>query len=102
MLPVNAAWEAPESVTFTLLSVPVNIWKRLKEPKIKESGPMLPSRIVLDYRESDGTYRTFVEVLPKDGPPKFHYGRLFYSEDEAVQDFHRRAARQRGGPGKQK
>lgn len=52
-------------------------WRRLKESEINDGGPALPTRMVLDYEEEEGTYRTFMESIPEGGKSIFYYGRTF-------------------------
>ena len=68
-------------------------WKRLRESEIKDSGHMSPARLVLDYDEAAGTYRTFLETFERDGMVGFQYGRLFGTEEEAAEDFEVRTGR---------
>ena len=62
-------------------------WKRLKESEFKEYGSMLPARVVLDFQESDGTYRTFLETRDRESKLRFQYGRFFATGEEALEDF---------------
>ena len=68
-------------------------WQRLRESVVKDADHMLPSRVVLDYDESEGTFRTFVETFRSDGQVGFQYGRQFETEAEALEDFQKRATR---------
>ena len=54
---------------------------------------MLPARMVLDYDEDDGTWRTYLETINTDGAIGFQYGRHFETEGEAMGDFEVRAGR---------
>lgn len=54
---------------------------------------MLPARVVLDYNKEDGRYRTWLEVLPKEGEPQYFYGRFFDIEEDALRDFDLRVQR---------
>ncbi len=36
-------------------------WKRLMESEIKDSGSMLPARMVLEHDDEKGTYWTYLE-----------------------------------------
>ena len=54
---------------------------------------MLPARMVLDYNETEGTYRTFLETFKGNGERGFQYGRQFETNDEATEDFQIRSAR---------
>ena len=68
-------------------------WQRLRESGIKDAGHMLPPRVVLEYDESEGTFRTFLETFKGNGQVGFQYGRLFESETGALEDFEKRSAR---------
>ena len=68
-------------------------WVRIQESKIKESGSMLPARVVLEYNNTEGNYRTFLETFKSNGEAGFQYGRFFESEAEAVQNYQMRIAR---------
>ncbi len=68
-------------------------WVRLRESDIKKSSSMLPARMVMDYRASNGAYRTFLETLTSSGEAGFQYGRFFETEAEALEDFQNRATR---------
>jgi hypothetical protein len=68
-------------------------WTRIMESAIKDSGNMLPARVVLEFCQASRPYRTFLEILPKGGEPRFTYGRFFDSEDAALEDFRKRVAR---------
>ena len=65
--------------------------KRLRESEIKDSGPMLPARVVLEHDQ--GTYWTYLESFTTSGETKVHYRRDFEAKAEAVEDFQRRVAR---------
>ena len=54
---------------------------------------MVPSRVVLEYDESEGTFRTSVETFRSDSEAGFQYGRVFETEAEAVEDFQKRVER---------
>ena len=54
---------------------------------------MLPARMVLDYNDAEGTYRTFLETFTMSGETGFQYGRFFETEAEAEEDFQIRSAR---------
>ena len=68
-------------------------WERLRESEIKDSGSMLPARMVLEYDQDKGTYRTFLETFKSNGESGFQYGRHFETKDEATEDFQIRSAR---------
>jgi hypothetical protein len=68
----------------------VQVWKRLKESEVKEYGGMLPARVVLEHNESDHSYRTYLETFSPAGEPGYMYGRYFYLEEEAAEDFDNR------------
>ena len=68
-------------------------WERLRESEIKDSGSMLPARMVLEYNETEGSYRTFLETFKNNGESGFQYGRFFETKDEATEDFQIRSGR---------
>ena len=68
-------------------------WDRLRESEIKDSSSMLPARMVMDYRASDGAYRTFLETLTSSGEAGFQYGRFFETEAESLEDLEKRSGR---------
>jgi hypothetical protein len=68
-------------------------WKRLKESEVKDYGGMLPARVILEQNESDHSYRTFLETFSPAGEPGYKYGRFFYCEHEALEDFNKRVRR---------
>ena len=63
------------------------------ESESKGTGSMLPARMVLDYNDAEGTYRTFLETFTMSGEAGFQYGRFFDTKDEALEDFQNRVAR---------
>ena len=52
---------------------------------------MLPARMVLAHDAEAGTYRTWVESIALIGETKIHYGRVFDTEAEAVENYRKRA-----------
>jgi hypothetical protein len=68
-------------------------WERLRESAVKEYGEMLPARVVMEHNESDHSYRTYMETFSPAGEPGFMYGRYFYLEEEAAEDFNKRVRR---------
>ena len=66
---------------------------KLRESEIKDPGPMLPARVVLEYDEAEGIYWTYLESYISSGETKVHYRRDFSSEAEALEDFQTRVAR---------
>ena len=68
-------------------------WKRLMESEIKDSGSMLPARMVLEHDDEKGTYWTYLESFTTSGETKVHYRQDFATEAEAVEDFEKRAER---------
>lgn len=68
-------------------------WKRVKESAIKEHKGMQPVRVVLEHDEADHSYRTYLETFSPAGEPCNKYGRYFYWEREALEDYDKRARR---------
>jgi len=54
---------------------------------------MLPARLVLEYDETQGAWRTYLETLKGNGEAGFQYGRFFEAEADAIDDFEQRARR---------
>jgi hypothetical protein len=68
-------------------------WEPGGKSKIKDSGPMLPARIVREFRESDRNYRSSLGTFPESGEPWYSYGRFLNSEEAALERFHKRTKR---------
>ena len=66
---------------------------RLRESEIKDSGHMLPSRVVLEHDGDNGTYWTYLESFTNSGETKVHYRQDFETAAEALEDFLARVAR---------
>ena len=65
------------------------MWTRVKESELVIRQSMTPARVVLETNSLPTEYRTYLEVLRKDGEATFLQGRIFEYLTEAQKDFER-------------
>lgn len=69
------------------------MWSRIKESELVIRQSSLPARVVLDINSLPTEYRTFIELIQKDGEATFTHGRVFDDLTKAQEDFERRRLR---------
>ena len=69
------------------------MWTRIKESELVIRQSNLPARVVLESNSLPADYRTYLEIIQKDGEATFIHGRIFESLSNAQEDFERRRRR---------
>ena len=69
------------------------MWTRIKESELVIRQSSLPARVVLESNSLPAEYRTYLEIIQKDGEATFLHGRIFEELTEAQEDFERRRRR---------
>ena len=72
------------------------MWERVKQSEVVVRRNILPARVVLDRDAESGEYRTFLEIIFRDGDLTFMNGRIFKDLELAKEDFERRSQRMWG------
>ena len=63
------------------------MWKRIKESELVIRQSSLPARVVLESNSLPTEYRTYLEIIQKDGEATFLHGRIFEDLTKAQEDF---------------
>ncbi len=69
------------------------MWTRIKESELVMRQSRLPGRVVLESNSLPTEYRTYLEIIQKDGEATFLHGRIFEELTKAQEDFERRRQR---------
>ena len=69
------------------------MWKRIKESELVIRQSRMPARVVLESNSLPAEYRTYMEIIQKDGAATFLHGRIFEELTNAQEDFERRRQR---------
>ena len=63
---------------------------RIKESELVIRRSSLPARVVLESNSLPTEFRTYLEIIQKDGEATFLHGRVFENLRGAKEDFERR------------
>ena len=69
------------------------MWTRIKESELVIRQSSLPARVVLESNSLPTEYRTYMEIIQKDGEAMFLHGRIFEELTQAQEEFERRRQR---------
>ena len=69
------------------------MWTRIKESELVIRQSSLPARVVLESDSLPAEFRTYLELIQKDGVATFIHGRIFEGFTAAQEDFERRRQR---------
>ena len=69
------------------------MWMRIKESELVIRQSRMPARVVLESNSLPTEYRTYMEIIQKDGEATFLHGRIFEELTKAQEDFERRRQR---------
>ena len=69
------------------------MWKRIKESELVIRQSRLPARVVLESNSLPTEYRTYMEIIQKDGEATFLHGRIFEGLTKAQEDFEQQRRR---------
>ena len=69
------------------------MWTRIKESELVIRQSSLPARVVLESNTLPTEYRTYIEIIQRDGEATFLHGRVFEELTKAKEDFDRRCQR---------
>ena len=61
--------------------------ERIKQSKVVVRRGMLLARVVLDRDGEIGDYRTYLEIIARNGDPAYSDGRIFKDHRLALEDF---------------
>ena len=66
---------------------------RIKESELVIRQSSLPARVVLETNSLPTEYRTYLEIIQREGEATFLHGRIFEDLTEAQEDFEQRRRR---------
>ena len=69
------------------------MWQRIKQSEVVVRRNMLPARVVIESNLLPTEYRTYLEIIQKDGEATLLHGRIFEELTEAQEDLERRRQR---------
>ena len=69
------------------------MWTRVKDSTPLTRQSSLPASVVLESNSLPTEYRTYMEIIQKDGEAMFLHGRIFEELTKAHEDFERRRQR---------
>ena len=58
------------------------MWRRIKESELVIRQSSLPARVVLESNSLPTEYRTYTEIIQRDGEATFLHGRIFEDLDQ--------------------